>query len=69
MAKPEWITTREAAQLSGYHVERVRELLREGKVLGEKFGTVWQVNKTSMLDYLRQMQKLGERRGPKPRND
>lgn len=69
MTEPDWITTKAAAELSGYHAERVRELLREGKVIGRKFGPIWQVNSASLLAYLREMQELGERRGPKPKED
>lgn len=69
MTEPEWITTAEAAQLSQYHVERIRELLREGKVHGQKFGTIWQVEKRSLLAYVQAIDDAGERRGPKPKND
>lgn len=61
----EWITTEEACRLSGYHPERIRELLREGKIEGRKFGPVWQVNQESMQLYLKRMDEIGERRGPK----
>jgi len=30
----EWITTAEAAELTGYHVKYVRRLVREGKAAG-----------------------------------
>jgi excisionase family DNA binding protein len=63
----EWLTTAQAAELSGYHPERIRELLRDGKIKGNKFGTVWQVNRTSLLFYIEAMEQKGERRGPKPR--
>lgn len=63
----EWITTAEAVQISGYHPQRIRELLREGKVEGRKFGTIWQVSPASLLAYLQKMEEVGERRGPKPR--
>jgi len=62
----DWITTAEAASLSGYHPERVRELMREGKVFGQKFGLTWQVDRVSLLAYLEEMEKKGDRRGPKP---
>lgn len=48
----EWITTKEAAELSGYHSEYVRQLIREGKIGAQKFGEVWQVNRKSLLDYV-----------------
>ena len=62
----DWITTQEAARLSGYHPDTIRELMREGKVKARKFATVWQVNRSSLLGYVREQEKHGERRGPKP---
>ncbi len=65
MAK-EWITTTEAAELSGYHPEYLRELIRENRVRGRKFGIVWQVDKQSLLNYLQTgQQSEDKRRGPK----
>jgi excisionase family DNA binding protein len=34
----EWITTAEAAELTGYHVKYLRRLVREGKIAGAKRG-------------------------------
>jgi excisionase family DNA binding protein len=62
----EWITVREAARLSGYHIEHIRRLTRTGEVKARKFATVWQVNRKSLLTYLTRVKELGERRGPKP---
>jgi excisionase family DNA binding protein len=62
-----WITTDEAAELTGYDVEYVRRLLRKGKVQSKKFGAVWQVDRDSLLSYLRDSQNSDDkRRGPKP---
>ncbi|MEW6405975.1 MAG: helix-turn-helix domain-containing protein [Chloroflexota bacterium] len=60
-----WLTAKEAAELSGYHPERIRELIREGKIDARKFGSVWAVKRESLITYMRQMQRQGERRGPK----
>lgn len=66
MAKQDdWITTGEAAELSGYHPVSLRRLLLAGKVKGKKFGEVWQVSKQSLLVYLREVEEIGEKRGPK----
>ena len=62
----QWITTTEAAQISGYHPERIRELLRENHVKGRKFGTVWQVDRQSLEEYIHMMELKGIKRGPKP---
>ncbi len=64
----ELITTAEAADISGYHQEYVRSLLKEGRIEGKKFGTVWQVSKTSLTSYLEKMEGKGARRGPKKTN-
>jgi hypothetical protein len=66
--KSDWLTVSEAAKLSGYHPERIRELMRDNKIIAQKFSIVWQVNRESLLAYLAKMQKLGEKRGRKPGN-
>ena len=62
-----WITTAEAAELSGYHPYHVRALAREGKIAGRKFGNVWQISQSSLEEYLAQVHNRGEKTGPKPR--
>ena len=62
-----WISVSDAADLSGYHPEHIRRLIREGKIDARKFGPLWQVSYSSLMDY----QELAEnsddrRRGPKP---
>jgi excisionase family DNA binding protein len=64
MTNEEWLTTSDAAQLSGYHVERIRELIREGKITARKFGPVWAVHKGSLLAYVLKMEEAGNKRGP-----
>jgi len=62
----EWLTTAEVAELSGYHPERIRELVRAGKIYGRKFGTVWQIAEPSLLVFLEEVRESGDkRRGPK----
>lgn len=66
MAETEWITTREAAELSGYHPEYLRELIRLGKLAGRKFGIVWQVDKGALLAYVQTAATSEDKRwGPK----
>jgi hypothetical protein len=65
----EWLTTFEPAGLSGYHPETLRELLREQKIKGRKFGIVWQVDRDSLISYSAAMKEKGQRRGPKPGSD
>ena len=61
----DWITTTEAVQISNYHPEHIRRLIKQGRVGGQKFGNTWQVSKSSFLVYLKDMKKKGDRRGPK----
>jgi excisionase family DNA binding protein len=62
----EWLTTAEAAELSGYHAEYIRQIIKTGKVRAKKFGPVWQVSKQSLLDYLETAREKGDKRwGPK----
>lgn len=62
----EWLSVREAADLTGYHPEHVRELLREGRVRGRKFaGVVWQIERGDLTAYVEQMRQRGEKPGRK----
>lgn len=61
----EWITTAEAAEISGYHPEHIRELVREGKIEARKFGPVWAISRTDLDRYVIQMKDRGDKRGPK----
>jgi excisionase family DNA binding protein len=61
-----WLTVNEAAKLSGYHPETIRELIRDGKIQGQKFSIVWMVRRESLLAYTKKAQALGEKRGRKP---
>jgi excisionase family DNA binding protein len=40
-ADSDWVTVAEAAARTGYSQTQIRRLLREGKVLGKKFGRDW----------------------------
>ena len=66
MAKDDWITTKEAAELSGYSMKHVRWLIISGKVDGQRFGRDWQISQVGLLAYIRKAEKLGAKRGPKP---
>ena len=64
----EWITVTKAAQLSGYNKEHITRLCRQGKIEAKKYSIVWQVNRDSLLEYIARVEKLGDKRGPKPKN-
>ena len=64
----DWITTAEAAKLSGYHVNHIRRLVRTGEIQAQKFGPVLQVDRNSLLAYMRAAEKSSDkRRGAKKR--
>ena len=56
---PDWITAEEAAELSGYHVNYIRRLMRQHKVNGRKAGLMWWVGRDSMRAYLEKVKELG----------
>jgi excisionase family DNA binding protein len=61
----EWLTTQQAAQLTGYHRDHIRRLILAGKVKAQKWGRDWQVDRADLLAYVRKAEKLGAKRGPK----
>jgi hypothetical protein len=62
----EWLTTKQAAEISGYSPQYVTRLLRQKKVKSQKFFTVWQISKSSLLAYIREAKKSEDKRwGPK----
>ena len=63
----DWLTTEQAAEISGYHPNSVRRLIVSGRIKGQKFGPVWQVEERSLLAYMERMDAKGKRRGPKPK--
>jgi excisionase family DNA binding protein len=62
----EWISSEEAATMSGYHVEHIRRLIRQGKVRAEKKGHDWWIDRTDLAAYLENKKESGDNRwGPK----
>jgi excisionase family DNA binding protein len=57
MAEEEWLTVNEAAELSGYHPEHIRRLIRQGEITAKKFSIVWMVSRESLLDYKKSQKK------------
>ena len=63
----DWITTAEAAELSGYNPTYLRWLIRRGDIPARKFGPIWQVSRNGLQAYLKAADQSGDkRRGPKP---
>jgi len=55
----EWLTTNEAADLTGYSAAYVRMLARRGAVDAVRAGRDWLVQREAVLAYQRQMDALG----------
>jgi hypothetical protein len=65
----DWLTVREAANLSGYNEDHLRELIRDKKtIVAQKFSVVWMVSRKSLLAYMAQQEKMGKKRGPKKKH-
>lgn len=62
----DWLTTAAAAEITGYHVNYVRQLLAAGEVEAQKFGPVWMVSRTSLEAYMVRQGDRGAKRGRKP---
>ncbi|MFZ2488952.1 MAG: helix-turn-helix domain-containing protein [Anaerolineae bacterium] len=61
----DYITADEAAEISGYHVNYIRRLMRAKKLTGRKAGIVWLIERESLHQYLAKVNTLGNRRfGP-----
>lgn len=61
----EWLSITEASKLVEYHRDTIRDLAKAGKIKSRKIVTVWQVSKKSLLAYIQNIEKLGEKRGRK----
>jgi len=55
----EWITTAEAAELTGYNVRYLRQLVNEGKIYAVKRGGIFWIDKKGAVDYADEMKRLG----------
>jgi excisionase family DNA binding protein len=61
-----WIPTSEAVKISGYNAEHLRRLVRSGEINARKFGSVWQINRRSLEQYLEQAGEQKDKRwGPR----
>lgn len=57
-----WISTREAAAITGYSTVYMRKLASQGRVTAQKVGRDWLLHRESLLTYHKQMQSLGNQR-------
>lgn len=61
----EWISVTEAARLAHYTPKHVRRLAASGKVKSQRFANLWQIDRRSLLAYVKESEKKGAKRGPK----
>lgn len=55
----EWITTNEAAELTGYSTAYFRQLIKRGGLAAKKRGRDWFLDKVEVLAYAQAMKELG----------
>ncbi len=58
----DWITVNDAAEISGYNAEYLRRLIRNKKIKFRKFSFIYQVNRKSLIDYLKEAEKMVDKR-------
>ena len=63
-----WLSTREAAELTGYSVQYVCRLARKGRIKAHQVGH-WLINRESLLDYKSRMDSLGRQKYNHRRED
>ena len=55
----EWITTREAAEATGYTADYFRKAVKRNLLRGQKCGRDWFLSKAEVLAYAEKMKRLG----------
>ena len=62
LSRDVWLTVKEAAEVTAYHPEHVRQLARDGAVVSRKVSAAILVSQASLLNYKTSMDKLGNKR-------
>jgi hypothetical protein len=60
-----WLKTTEAAEISGYHPNHIRRLIRAGNIVAQKWGSALMISQQSLLEYVQKAEAQGEKRGPR----
>jgi excisionase family DNA binding protein len=58
----EWITTAEAAELTGYASAYFRQLIKRGRLQAQKRGRDWFLDRAEVLAYAEEMERLGPKK-------
>ncbi len=67
-AHTKWLTTDQAAELTGYSVAYLRRLVRKGRVRARKVQREWLVDETNLVAYKGKMESLGRSKYTPHRN-
>lgn len=59
----EYVTVKEASELSGIHPQWIRDLIKDGRIKAEKFGPVWMIDRDAFLDFI--ASDWRKKRGPR----
>jgi excisionase family DNA binding protein len=59
------VTVTEAAARTGYTVQHITRLIRQGKIAGKRYGWVWLTSLEAVERYKREAPKPGRRPGRK----
>lgn len=61
----EWLSLKDAAELTGYSTRQLLRLIHAEKIKADKFVDVWRIDRRSVLAYVKEAGKTGKKRGPK----
>jgi excisionase family DNA binding protein len=61
----DWLSTNEAAEISGYHPNHIRRLIRAGEISARKWGAALMISRQSLIEYMKKAETQGGKRGPK----
>jgi len=58
----DWITAREASEISGYNTEYLRQLIRAGRIVAVKKGNSWWVDRKTVVEHMKLAEHSEDRR-------
>jgi excisionase family DNA binding protein len=64
----DWISVSEAAEITGYHPEHLRRLIRQGKLKAVRKGTMFWLDRCELSSFMEEAQEsriVDQRHGPK----
>lgn len=65
MAKKQMVTTAETADMLGLSERRVQYLVQHGLIRGTKEGRSWNIEKTSVKEYIKQQERIARQKAKK----